>query len=63
MHLGGQREELRAPRDRRLQLDQRLGGADLGVEGYSSITIEDKIIYGDKAWINVTAENSGDYDY
>lgn len=38
-------------------------GADLGVEGYSSISIEDKIIYGDKAWINVTAENSGDYDY
>ena len=38
-------------------------GADLDVEGYSAISIEDKVIYGDKAWINVTAENSGDYDY
>jgi simple sugar transport system substrate-binding protein len=38
-------------------------GIDLGIEGYSSITIEDKIIYGDQAWINVTAENAGDYDY
>lgn len=38
-------------------------GADLDIEGYSSISIEDKVVYGDKAWINVTAENSGDYDY
>jgi len=38
-------------------------GIDLGVEGYSEVTIEDKIIYGDQAWINVTAENSDDYDY
>ncbi|MBM7502443.1 simple sugar transport system substrate-binding protein [Brachybacterium muris] len=38
-------------------------GADLGIEGYSNISIEDKVIYGDKAWINVTKDNAGDYDY
>lgn len=38
-------------------------GIDLEIEGYSSITIEDKIIYGDRAWINVTVDNAGDYDY
>lgn len=38
-------------------------GADLGVEGYGKISIEDKVILGDKAWINVTKKNSGDYDY
>ncbi|MDO5700578.1 MAG: autoinducer 2 ABC transporter substrate-binding protein [Bowdeniella nasicola] len=38
-------------------------GMDLGVEGYGSITIEDKIIYGDNAWINVTKDNADDYDF
>ncbi|MDO5644788.1 MAG: autoinducer 2 ABC transporter substrate-binding protein [Dermabacter sp.] len=38
-------------------------GADLGIEGYTDISIEGKVIYGDKAWINVTKDNAGDYDY
>ncbi len=38
-------------------------GMDLGVEGYGNITIDGKVIYGDKAWINVTKDNSDDYDF
>lgn len=36
---------------------------DLGVDGYKKITIEDKVVYGDNAWINVTKDNAADYDY
>lgn len=38
-------------------------GADLGVDGYKKITVEGKVVYGDHAWINVTKDNAGDYDY
>lgn len=38
-------------------------GVSLGVEGYESITIDGKVIYGDKAWINVTADNADEYDF
>jgi simple sugar transport system substrate-binding protein len=38
-------------------------GMDLGVPGYESISIEDKVIYGDKAWITVTQDNVDDYDF
>lgn len=38
-------------------------GLDLGVEGYGSITIDGKVIYGDKAWINVTKDNADEYDF
>jgi simple sugar transport system substrate-binding protein len=38
-------------------------GMDLGVEGYSSITIDGHLIYGDKAWVNVPPENPDDYDF
>lgn len=38
-------------------------GTDLGIDGYGKITIEDKVVYGDNAWINVTKDNAGDYDY
>lgn len=38
-------------------------GMDLGVAGYESITIDGKVIYGNEAWITVTADNVGDYDF
>lgn len=38
-------------------------GMDLGVEGYEDISIDDKVIYGDKAWINLTAETADEYDF
>lgn len=38
-------------------------GIDLGIEGYASITVEGKVIYGDNAWINVTTENADEYDF
>lgn len=38
-------------------------GLDLGVEGYNSVTIDGKVVYGDKAWITVTAENVDEYDF
>lgn len=38
-------------------------GMDLGVDGYGDVTIDGKVIYGDKAWITVTQENVDDYDF
>lgn len=38
-------------------------GMDLGVPGYGSITIDGKVVYGDNAWITVTAENVDEYDF
>lgn len=38
-------------------------GADLGVDGYESISIDGKVIYGDKAWITLTAETADEYDF
>lgn len=37
-------------------------GMDLGKEGYESVTVEDKVIYG-QAWVTVTLENLADYDF
>ena len=37
-------------------------GMDLGKEGYESVTVEDKVIYG-QAWVTVTEENLADYDF
>lgn len=38
-------------------------GVSLGVEGYESITLDGKVVYGDKAWVTVTADNVDDYDF
>lgn len=38
-------------------------GMDLGVPGYGEISIEDGVIFGDEAWITVTEENMGEYDF
>lgn len=38
-------------------------GMDLGVQGYESITLDGKVVYGDEAWITVTQDNVGDYDF
>jgi len=38
-------------------------GLDLDVEGYEDITLDGKVVYGDKAWVTVTAENVDDYDF
>lgn len=38
-------------------------GISLEAEGYGAITIDGKVIYGDNAWINVTAENADEYDF
>ncbi|WIY82335.1 substrate-binding domain-containing protein [Propionimicrobium sp. PCR01-08-3] len=35
----------------------------LDAEGYATITIEDKVIYGENAWINVTKDNADEYDF
>lgn len=35
----------------------------LNAEGYATITIEDKVVYGENAWINVTKDNADDYDF
>lgn len=37
-------------------------GVDLGVPGYEKCTVKDKTIYG-AAWVDVTLENMGDYDF
>lgn len=37
-------------------------GADLGVEGYGSVSVNGKVIVGN-AWIDVNADNMGDYDF
>lgn len=38
-------------------------GIDLGVPGYGAIEIDGSVIYGDNAWIEVTAENVDEYDF
>ncbi len=38
-------------------------GMDLGVPGYESITLDGKVVYGDKAWITVTQDNVDEYDF
>ena len=37
-------------------------GMDLGLEGYESVTLDGKVIYG-QAWVNVDAENMADYPF
>ena len=37
-------------------------GADLGVEGYNSVSVEDDVIFG-AAWVDVTKENMDDYNF
>jgi len=37
-------------------------GMDLGVEGYHSVKLEDKVVYG-QAWIDVTKDNVDAYDF
>ena len=38
-------------------------GLNLGVDGYESVTVDGKVVYGDKAWITVTKENVDEYDF
>jgi simple sugar transport system substrate-binding protein len=37
-------------------------GMDLGVPGYESVRLDGHVIYG-QAWVDVTTENMGDYDF
>ncbi|EET62736.1 hypothetical protein BRYFOR_05086 [Marvinbryantia formatexigens DSM 14469] len=37
-------------------------GINLGVDGYEACTVKDNIIYGE-AWVDVTTDNMGDYDF
>ena len=37
-------------------------GMDLGLQGYESVALEDKVIYG-QAWVNVNKENMADYPF
>ena len=37
-------------------------GADLGVEGYNSVSVEGDVIFG-AAWVDVTKENMDDYNF
>ncbi|HWK65245.1 MAG TPA: autoinducer 2 ABC transporter substrate-binding protein [Rhizobiaceae bacterium] len=37
-------------------------GMDLGVEGYNKIRLDGKVIYG-QAWVDVTKDNMGDYEF
>lgn len=37
-------------------------GMDLGVEGYNKIRLDGKVIYG-QAWVDVTKENMGEYEF
>jgi ABC-type sugar transport system, periplasmic component len=37
-------------------------GMDLGVPGYNSVLVDGKVIYG-SAWIDVTTDNMGDYNF
>lgn len=38
-------------------------GDDLGVQGYEEVAIDGKVIYGNEAWISVTADNVNEYDF
>jgi simple sugar transport system substrate-binding protein len=37
-------------------------GMDLGLEGYESVALEGKVIYG-QAWVNVNKDNMADYPF
>lgn len=37
-------------------------GMDLGLEGYESVEMDGKVLYG-QAWVEVTAENAADYPF
>jgi simple sugar transport system substrate-binding protein len=37
-------------------------GLNLGVDGYESVALDGKVVYGDRAWITVTEENVDEYD-
>ncbi|TKT74688.1 autoinducer 2 ABC transporter substrate-binding protein [Aquamicrobium sp. LC103] len=37
-------------------------GMDLGVEGYNSVKLDGKVIYG-QAWVDVTKDNMDEYDF
>lgn len=37
-------------------------GMDLGLPGYESVTLDGKVIYG-QAWVNVDADNMGEYPF
>lgn len=37
-------------------------GLDLGIEGYSDLSLEGKVFYG-QAWVEVTAENMSEYSF
>jgi simple sugar transport system substrate-binding protein len=43
--------------------DQVENGLDLGVDGYDSVTVDGKVVYGDKAWITVTRKNVDAFDF
>lgn len=43
--------------------EEIVDGLNLEVEGYESITIDGKVVYGNEAWITVTADNVDDYDF
>jgi simple sugar transport system substrate-binding protein len=38
-------------------------GLNLGVDGYESVTVDGKVVYGDKAWITVTEQNVNEFDF
>ena len=38
-------------------------GVDLGVDGYESVTVDGRVVYGDKAWNTVTKKNVDQYDF
>lgn len=38
-------------------------GLDLGTAGYEAVTVDGKVVYGDEAWLTVTAENVDEYDF
>jgi len=38
-------------------------GLDLGAPGYGSITVDGNVVYGDDAWVTVTADNVDEYDF
>lgn len=45
-----------------LEGEEIVEGMDLGLEGYESIEMDGKVLYG-QAWVEVTAENAGDYPF
>jgi len=37
-------------------------GMDLGVPGYNKVLVEGKLVFG-AAWVDVTKDNMGDYNF